>query len=189
MSKLRQKIDSASLSLPNQDLYEWVQCLAVLLVLCMLVFTFFFRVFEMQGNSMVPTLEQGERVLVNRFFNEYKAGDIVVFCKASYKEEPVIKRIIAVGGQTVEIDPEAGVVLVDGVPLEEDYTFEPTVNLFDYTEPVTVPEGCLFVLGDNRNNSQDSRTLAVGCVDERYLLGKVIFRLTPFAKFGAIYGW
>lgn len=102
-------------------------------------------------------------------------------------KEPIIKRVIATEGQTVDIDFDAGIVYVDGVALDEPYTNDYTYDREDFDEPVTVPENCIFVMGDNRNRSTDSRTEALGCVDTRYLLGKALFRITPFSKFGGIY--
>lgn len=93
-------------------------------------------------------------------------------------DKPIVKRIIAVGGDTVDINFTTGVVTVNGT--EEDYTDELTSQQFDIAFPITVPEGSVFVLGDNRGNSLDSRSTRVGCVDERYIVGKVLFRFFPF---------
>lgn len=172
----------------GSDSYEWLQCLVAVLLLCIAVFTFFFRPITMQGDSMQPTIVKGDRVLVSRLSSRYGQGDIVALRVDSYKSEPLIKRIIAVGGQTVSFDFDAGIVYVDGAALEETYIYEPTARALDYTEPVEVPEGCVFVLGDNRNNSMDSRSELIGCVDARCIIGKVVFRAWPLEAVGAIYG-
>lgn len=173
----------------GREVYEWVQCVVAALIACVLLFTFIGRVIDVVGESMYPTLKEGDKIVITRLAGEYEAGDIVVLRKESFKMDPIVKRIIAVEGQTIDIDFEQGIVYVDGLPLQEDYINEPTYDREDFTGPVTVPEGCVFVLGDNRNNSQDSRKTSIGCVDTRLILGKVVFRILPLGQFGAIYGW
>ncbi len=172
----------------GSDTYEWLQCVVAALLVCIAAFTFFFRLIDVAGHSMEPTLQNGDKVIVSCRVSRYEPGDIVVLRKDSFKDEPIVKRIIAVGGQTVDIDFDAGVVYVDGKALDEPYIYEPTRRAIDFTEPVTVPDGCVFVMGDNRNNSQDSRLSLIGCVDTRYIIGKVVFRVLPFSSVGAIYG-
>lgn len=172
----------------GSDSYEWLQCLVAVLLLCIAAFTFFFRPIAMPGDSMQPTLYDGDGLLVSRLLRDFQPGDIVAVQVESYKSEPLVKRVIAVAGQTVDFDFDAGVVYVDGSALKETYIFEPTRRAGDFTEPVTVPEGCVFLLGDNRNNSVDSRSALVGCVDARCILGKVVFRAWPLSAVGAIYG-
>lgn len=171
----------------SDELFDWVQCIASALVVCILVFVFLVRTVGVIGSSMVPTLEEGDRLIISKLFYTPKSGDIVVLHKDSFMKEPIIKRVIATEGQTVDIDFDAGIVYVDGVALDEPYTNDYTYDREDFDEPVTVPENCIFVMGDNRNRSTDSRTEALGCVDTRYLLGKALFRITPFSKFGGIY--
>lgn len=172
----------------GSDSYEWLQCLVAVLLLCIAAFTFFFRPIAMPGDSMQPTLYDGDGLLVARLLRDFQPGDIVAVQVESYKSEPLVKRVIAVAGQTVDFDFDAGVVYVDGSALKETYVFEPTRRAGDFTEPVTVPEGCVFLLGDNRNNSVDSRSALIGCVDARCILGKVVFRAWPLSAVGAIYG-
>lgn len=132
---------------------------------------------------MVPTLQDGDRLLVlnSMFDHDYQYGDIVVLRKDTFLEEPIVKRVIATEGQTVDIDFGEGTVYVDGVALEEDYINEPTY-LEEGTEfPLTVPEGCVFVMGDNRNRSSDSRDSRLGTVDTRYVIGKAVFLAFPGA--------
>ena len=112
-------------------------------------------------------------------YSDYKYGDIVVLRKEAFLEEPIVKRVIATEGQTVDSDFDAGVVYVDGQALEEDYINEPTC-LEEGTEfPLTVPEGSIFVMGDNRNHSNDSRDSRLGTVDARYVIGKAVFLAFP----------
>ena len=101
--------------------------------------------------------------------------------------KPIVKRVIALEGQTVDIDFDAGIVYVDGSPLQEDYVNSLTLEPEDFTEPVTVPEGCIFVMGDNRNRSADSRSARLGCVDTRCIIGKALWRIAPLGKFGTVY--
>lgn len=172
----------------HKELYEWMQCVVIALIFCVLIFVFVARVIDVVGSSMVPTLENGDKIIITRLAGDYEVGDIVVLRKDTFRQEPIVKRIIAEEGQTVEFDFITGAVYVDGVELDEPYINELTYDPEDITGPVTVPEGCVFVLGDNRNNSTDSRRATIGCVDERYIMGKVIFRILPFSKMGAIYG-
>lgn len=173
------------------EIYEWLQCLVIALVACVLLFVFCARVIDVIGESMVPTLEDGDKIVITRLTGDYEQGDIVVLRKEEFRKEPIVKRVIAVAGQTIDIDFIAGIVYVDGVALDEPYVNELTFKHEDfdiYEQPVTVPEGCVFVMGDNRNNSTDSRTASIGFVDTRLILGKVIFRILPLSRIGAIYG-
>lgn len=165
--------------------FDWIQSLVTALLVCVLLFTFLVRVVGVLGTSMLNTLQEGDRLLVSDLFYTPKQGDIIVLRKASFSEDPIVKRVIATGGQTVSIDFTAGVVSVDGVPLEEDYTLTPTTRRIDFTDPVVAPEGCLFVMGDNRNGSTDSRDDRIGCVDERLVMGKAIFLIFPGANTAA----
>ena len=184
MNERKRKTDGET----GSDVYEWLQCVVVALLFCILAFTFFFRLVDVVGHSMVPTLQDGDKIIVSCRTRSYAAGDIVVLRKDSFKDEAIVKRIIAVAGQTVDIDFDAGVVYVDGVALDEPYTKELTYERESFDGPVYVPEGYIWVMGDNRNNSQDSRYFAIGCVDTRYIIGKVVFRLLPLSTVGAIYG-
>lgn len=170
----------------GSDLYEWLQCLVSALLICVLVFAFFVRIIGIVGSSMVPTFHDGDSVAISNLFYEPKQGDIVVLRKLAFQEEPIIKRVIAVEGQTVNIDFDQGIVYVDDVALDEPYTAEPTVTALDFDGKITVPENCVFVMGDNRNNSTDSRRSVIGCVDTRYIMGKVLLRLLPINGFGVV---
>ncbi len=173
----------------GKEIYEWLQCVVVALIACVLLFSFFGRVIDVRGESMVPTLLDGDKIIITRLTSSYDAGDMVVLQKDSFKPDPIVKRIIATEGQTVDIDFEKGVVYVNGFALEESYINELTYDPENFEGPQVVPEGCVFVLGDNRNNSLDSRYAPIGMVDERHILGKVIFRILPLRRFGALQGW
>lgn len=168
------------------DTYDWMQSVVTAFLFCVIVFAFFVRIIGVIGQSMEPTFHEGDSVIISRLFYEPKPGDIVVLRKLSFQEEPIIKRIIATEGQTVDIDFETGAVYVDDVPLAEPYTAELTRIPLDFDGKTTVPENCIFVLGDNRNHSTDSRSNSLGFVDERYIMGKVLFRLLPLDSFGLV---
>lgn len=171
-----------------KEAVEYAESLAVVFVVMLMIFTFIARPATVDGDSMLPTLQNGERLIISNLFYEPTAGDIVVLCGEADLEEGknLIKRIIATEGQTIDIDFDAGEVYVDGQLLNEPYILEPTY-LDEGTEfPLTVPEGEIFVMGDNRNGSRDSRSLTVGTVKEEYIVGRVLFRFFPFDRFGKI---
>lgn len=163
------------------DVFDWVQSLVVTLLVCVLLFTFVGRIVNVSGTSMLDTLRNNDRIVISDLFYTPKRGDIVVLRKTSFSDEPIVKRVIALGGQTVNIDFEKGVVYVDGEALDEPYILEPTRRRIDFEDETLVPEGCVFVMGDNRNGSTDSRDLRIGCVDERLIIGKALFLLIPGA--------
>lgn len=167
----------------GRDLYEWAQALVCSVLAVVLLFTFVIRLIGVDGHSMVPTLQDGDRLLVlnSLLDDDYQYGDIVVLRKDTFLEEPIVKRVIATEGQTVDIDFVSGAVYVDGELLEEDYINEPTYVEEGTEFPLTVPEGSIFVMGDNRNHSSDSRSSDLGTVDTRYVIGKAVFLLFPGA--------
>jgi signal peptidase I len=171
----------------RSDIYDWLQCIVMAIVICVLFFSFIVRLVDVVGSSMYPTLEDGDKIIVSNLFYTPKQGDIIVFRKDEYREEPLVKRIIAVEGQTVDIDFEKGIVYVDGEALDEPYIAELTNDPEDFFGPVEVPEGCVFVMGDNRNASTDSRRSAIGMVDTRCIMGKVYFTVFPLKNFGNDY--
>lgn len=166
--------------------FDWADALVWALVLAVLVFTFLFRTIGVEGASMLPTLCENDRLIVSHLFYTPKPGDIVVVITPEGELPAIIKRVIATEGQKVDIDFHSGEVTVDGEVLDEPYLLEKTQMKRDVDFPVTVPEGCLFVMGDNRNHSLDSRDSEVGMVDTKYILGKAVFRLFPFHTAGTL---
>lgn len=159
-------------------LHDLVYLLAIVLV----VFLLCFRVVTVSGPSMFNTLVDGDYLLLlsSTIYGNPKAGDIVVASKADFQNgEPIIKRVIATEGQKVDIDFAAGVVYVDGVALDEPYIYTPTTLAEGMSFPLTVDEGCVFVMGDNRGQSKDSRDPEIGQIDCREILGKAIFLFYP----------
>jgi signal peptidase I len=174
----------------KEDLFSWLQALVFALIILILAFTFFGRIISVQGSSMVPTLQDRDLLVLQSFGYTPKSGDVVVVTKPfGATDNPIVKRIIATGGQTVDIDYDRGVVLVDGEALYEPYINERMLPPYSQYETIThaeVPEGSVFVMGDNRNASSDSRDYRLGLVDERYVLGRAMLILLPFQHFGAI---
>lgn len=166
----------------QQNVVLYVHDLVYLLAAVVLVLTILFRVVVVSGPSMKMTLLDGDYLLLvsNLFYKTPKQGDVVVVSKKAFENgKPIVKRVIAVEGQLVDIDFENGVVFVDGQALDEPYTNTPT-NLEEGARfPQTVAKGCVFVMGDNRNNSRDSRYPEIGQIDSRELLGKVLYLVFP----------
>lgn len=167
----------------RREIYDWIYCLSVALIICVVIFAFFIRLIDVRGTSMNPTLNNNDKMLVSGLFYEPKVGDVVVFKKDEYDpERALVKRVIAVEGQVINMDFDHGIVYVDGVPIEEDYIMEPTTNKIDFIGPQTVPEGCVFVMGDNRNASTDSRKKEIGMVDTRLILGRAYAVVYPLSQ-------
>lgn len=181
----------------KKDTFDWIEVLVHAILAVILCFSFLFRIATIDGDSMKDTLLNGERVVISNLFYEPEVGDIVVISRnkensvytMNGSNTPIIKRIIAMEGQTVDIDFVEGIVYVDGIALDEPYTRTPTNLKSDIEFPVTVDEGCVFVLGDNRNESMDSRDSRIGeygMIDTRYILGHAVYRIFPFNKIGKI---
>ncbi len=166
----------------KQSVVLYMHDLLYMLIIIMVLFLLVFRVIVVSGSSMYSTLINGDYLLLvsNLFCGEPEYGDIIVASKKSFDDgTPIIKRVIATQGQTVDIDFDLGLVYVDGQLLEEPYTYTPT-NLSEGVEfPLTVEENCVFAMGDNRNHSRDSRSPDIGQIDRREILGKAIFLFLP----------
>lgn len=149
------------------------------IIFVLVIFVFGLRAVGVEGSSMYPTLHDGDWVAVRSVTMNPKRGDIVVVTQPWERNVPIIKRVIAVGGDEVYIDFNAHEVYVNGERLNEEYIAEPTSLYYDIRFPLVVDEGKLFVMGDNRNDSLDSRSSSIGLVDERYVFGKAEFRISP----------
>ena len=157
------------------------------LIVCIVLFIFVVRVIDVRGTSMYPTLNNQDKMLVSDLFYKPETGDVVVFKKDQYDpDKALVKRVIATEGQEINIDFDRGVVYVDGEAIEEDYINELTTTKLDFIGPQTVPEGCVFVMGDNRNMSTDSRKSEIGMVDNRLIIGKVLLVIFPLESLGMV---
>lgn len=172
------------------SLYDWIEVVSVSVIIVIMIFTFVARLSTVDGDSMYPTLIDGERLIVSDLFYSPENGDIVVLQeKNAFFTSPLVKRIIAQEGQTIDFDYENWGVYVDGEKLTEPYInreLEKAMKNYGSPDSVTVPEGHIFVMGDNRNHSTDSRDSLVGFVEYDEIIGKVVFRLFPFSRIGAV---
>lgn len=168
----------------KKEIKEWIEAIVIAIILAMLIKTFVIEIFEVEGHSMYPTLKDGERLVVNKFvyrFSEPERGDIIIFKYPGDPHYDYIKRVIGIENDVVEI--KDGKVYLNDKVLEENYISEPTPGNFG---PEKVPEDHYFVLGDNRNNSKDSRFPSVGFVPDENLKGKAVFIIWPLNQLGPI---
>jgi signal peptidase I len=177
-------------------LYDWLQCIVSAVITGILIFIFIVRINGINGPSMMQTLQNGDTVVLSNLFFTPKYKDIIFIKTDYFGDTPIVKRVIATAGQIVDIDFVKGIVYVDGKQLQEPYVNTPTNRQENFTGPVTVPEGQVFVMGDNRNESNDSRDKNIGLVDTRNIIGKVYFVLIPgsgynskrdWSRFGSVY--
>lgn len=160
-------------------LFDGVDSVRNAILAVFVIFTFVFRAVGVDGSSMVPTLHDGDWMAVRSIVTEVKRGDIVIITQPWDRNVPIVKRVIAVSGDVVNIDFNLHEVYVNGEKLNEPYINEPTALSYDMQFPLTVEEGKVFVMGDNRNDSLDSRSSRIGLIDERYIFGKAEVRLHP----------
>ena len=194
MFKKKNELGTASDQMKEAPTYTWQLNVALylhdivyMLVAVMVLLMIFFRVIVVDGPSMENTLLNGDYMFLvsNLFYKNPQPGDVVVVSKQAYSDgKPIVKRVIATEGQEVDIDFQEGIVYVDGVALEEPYAKTLTTLKEGNTFPQTVEPGCVFIMGDNRNNSKDSRSPQIGQVDKREVLGKVCFLVFPGTGMG-----
>ena len=164
-------------------IYDIVSIFRTAVITIMVIFTFIFRFVGVVGPSMEDTLFNGDWLLVSAMSSEPEYGDVVIITQPNYYNEPIVKRVIATENQVVDIDFSTGTVYVDGKVLDEPYVKGSTTDKYEVDFPVTVPENHVFVLGDNRNHSSDSRSSKIGFIAEDYILGKVKYRVFPLGDF------
>lgn len=177
----------------KDEIFDWVQNITVILSAIVLIFIFLFRIVGVDGNSMNPTLHHKDWLITSNLFYEPKNGDIVILSKQSFRDgEMIVKRVIATEGQEIDIDFKTGTVYIDGEAIDEPYiadepnSTDTVIRQSDMEFPATVPEDCVFVMGDNRNHSSDSRVADIGMVHKSNIHGKVILRIFPVKDFGAV---
>ena len=172
------------------DSFDWVRLIVFAFVFVFIIMSFFIRIGRVDGSSMYPTFQEAQPVLISNLFYTPKTGDIVVVQQSNLEtraiDYPIVKRVIATSNQTVEIDFDNWTVKVDGVLLEEDYVnrIAGSMKRLDMKENTfTVPEGYIFIMGDNRNGSTDSRYSKIGYIRESEIIGKAVLRIIPFTIF------
>lgn len=166
-----------------EHIYDFCGSVITAIIIIFIIFTFLFRGVNVIGDSMNNTLMDNDWLIISQK-TSYERGDIVIITQPNAFNEPIVKRIIAKGGDTINIDFINHTVTVNGEVLKESYIKEPTARSFIGVDfPLTVPQGKVFVMGDNRNNSVDSRSPKIGLIDERYILGKATARIFPFSEF------
>ncbi len=167
-----------------ENILDFIEVAVFALVMVAVLFAFFIRIVGVDGDSMNDTLMDGDHLVLTKAFYTPDYGDIVVISREN--SIPLIKRVIAKEGDTISIDPKTHDVILNGNILVEPYVHYDTL-LYDLTEPVTVPEGHVFVMGDHRDNSHDSRKESLGCVSVDHIVGKAVWRFLPYESFGSIY--
>jgi len=171
-----------------QELFNWMQSIVVVVIFLLGVLTFIGTPLGVHGYSMMPTLDANDRMLVRSIFYAPDRGDVVVLSRRDFEDgTALVKRVVALEGDVVNIDAESGLVYVNDMPLHEPYVSELTRRLGSVSFPFAVPAGHVFVLGDNRNRSMDSRDIEIGAVDEREIIGQVVAVFLPLNRARLLY--
>lgn len=169
-----------------KEVFEWIQAIVVAVVIAMMIRTFFFTLVNVDGASMEPTLHDNDRLFVTRLAYTPEKGDIIIFRPDCDPDRPYVKRVIAMPGDTIDINKETGDVTVNGEIIDEPYIKERVRTFGNFSFPAVVPENHVFVMGDNRNHSKDSRFQEVGMVSYDSIIGKASFRFWPFEDWGTL---
>lgn len=174
----------------SESVFEWLEIFIISVAAVFVLFSFVARIAVVDGSSMYPTLSNNDKLLVRQIFYTPKQGDIIVCQSENYGlDKPLVKRIIATEGQRVRLDRENWKIYVNGFAIDEPYLVQGSGMMINWeydADEIVVPKGHVFVLGDNRNNSLDSRFYGVGFIDERYIIGQVVYRFLPFDVFGPV---
>jgi len=181
----------------RMELYDWIQTILTALIVGVMLFMFVGNQISVDGVSMERTLIHGDRVIISKLFYTPRNGDVIVFYSPTERFDgvPLVKRIIATPGQEIDINFEYNRVYIDGVLLDEPYAHTTTTDRYNFAGPLTIPAGYVFVLGDHRENSIDSRCNSIGLVDDRHILGRVLMIMIPgidrsgerdWSRFGAL---
>ena len=168
------------------SVFDILEPIVAALLVITIVFTLFFRIVNVSGRSMMPTLSNGDKIVISATGYEPQRGDIVVLSGAAGIKETIVKRIIAVGGDTLDINFMTGQVWVNGEVIDEPYIMEQTRNKGDFDRPIRIPEGYVFVMGDNRNHSADSREASVGVLKKEDFVGRAWIRIWPLNSIGVL---
>lgn len=173
--------------IPYRGLYEWMQTIVVTFLLVLFLLLFIGRNIGVEQQSMTPTLLDGDRMIVRSILYTPSRGDIVIFAKQDFEEgTAMVKRVIGTAGDEIDIDTTSGIVYLNGAPLDEPFVNDLTFFAGDTIYPYIVPAGHVFVMGDNRNHSNDSRSTAIGSVDTREIIGQAIAVFFPFDRIGLL---
>lgn len=181
MKRVRRKSYDA-----RKELMEWIKAILWAVVIAFVIRTFVFTVVRVDGPSMMPTLQNNDRLIVWRMFYKPHQDDIIIFHPARAPKDCYVKRVIATEGQEVFVDYEENAVYVDGKKIDEPYIAEAMRARYE-SKAMEVPRGCVFAMGDNRNNSSDSRDPSIGFIDESAILGKAMLRFWPFTAAGMLH--